>query len=114
VKWPVYASQKTFLSYHRRLVGRKVLNMNFRSQALLLCLAASLAVAADYVEFSRMALQSFYWNAEVNAVCGLGPLSYRRRLRCQSPNCVAASPQESSFAGAAGTSVPFTALMMES
>ena len=34
------------------MVGRKVLNMNFRFQALLLCLVASLAVATDYVEFS--------------------------------------------------------------
>ena len=29
-----------------------MLNMNFRSQAVLLCLVASLAVATDYVEFS--------------------------------------------------------------
>ena len=33
-------------------LGRKVFNMNFRLQTLLLCFVASLAVATEYVEFS--------------------------------------------------------------
>ncbi len=36
----------------RTIVFARTLNMNFRFQALLVCLLASLAVAADYVEFS--------------------------------------------------------------